>query len=101
MFTVECHVQMGIRVMDSNDQERERGITILAKVRVLPNAGHATLLAFASWAASHSQMETLPSMNSIGYFGLQCCTMGHVSLASCASGLFPGFFASCIAMNDT
>lgn len=25
--------QMGIRVMDSNDQERERGITILAKVR--------------------------------------------------------------------
>lgn len=23
---------MGIRVMDSNDQERERGITILAKV---------------------------------------------------------------------
>lgn len=26
---------MGIRVMDSNDQERERGITILAKVRNL------------------------------------------------------------------
>ena len=25
-------MQMGVRVMDSNDQERERGITILAKV---------------------------------------------------------------------
>lgn len=27
--------QMGVRVMDSNDQERERGITILAKVPCL------------------------------------------------------------------
>lgn len=25
-------LQMGVRVMDNNDQERERGITILAKV---------------------------------------------------------------------
>ena len=28
-------LQMGVRVMDSNDQERERGITILAKVSPL------------------------------------------------------------------